>query len=194
MADSPKKDPAYSQATEVSEVFDSERSSQGTFDAKPPAKPEQGKRKCLLWPPRNRRDRIILSALGILAAVLLALVIALPIVLTRRPLAYHYSGRPLDPTYHVVENNPVFGVFDFPDPGLLHHNGTWYAYGTNPRRNDPSSIHVPVATSTNFINWTLHHGYDAMPTVGGWEREINHWAPDVIQRVCKFTGNTSTIF
>ncbi|KAJ5619319.1 Glycoside hydrolase family 43 [Penicillium lagena] len=182
MADSPKKDPAHSEVTSVSEVFDSERSSQGTFDVKSLAQPEQVKRKCLLWPPRNRRDRIILSALGVLAAVLLALVIALPIVLTRNPHAYQYNGRPQDPTYHIIENRPVFGVFDFPDPGLVHHNGTWYAYGTNPRRSDPASVHVPVATSTNFINWTLHHGYDAMPGAGGWEREINHWAPDVIQR------------
>lgn len=185
MADSPTKVLARSQVTSVDEVFGSEKSSQGTFGAKPLAQLEPVERKFLLWPPRNRRHLIILSALGLLAAVVVSLVIALPIVLTRNPHAYHYSGRPTDTTYHVAANHPVFGVFDFPDPGLVHHNGTWYAYGTNPKRNSPSSIHVPVATSTNFINWTLHDGYDAMPGVGGWEREINHWAPDVIQRVWK---------
>jgi hypothetical protein len=72
---------------------------------------------------------------------------------------------------------------NFPDPGLIEHNGTWFAYGTNPKKKTADTIHVPVATSTNFVNWTLHEGYDALPTLGGWEKEVNHWAPDVIQRV-----------
>lgn len=118
---------------------------------------------------------------------LIALIIALPIVFSRgrhdgddwQP----YIPKHDDPSYHIESNKPIWALWDFPDPGLIEHNGTWYAFGTNPRKNDPETIHIPVATSTNFMNWTLHKDYDAMPTIGGWERKINHWAPDVIQRV-----------
>lgn len=137
----------------------------------------------------TRKERILLSALGILAAVLITLIIALPVVfMTDRSDHDGDDWRPFrpkhdDPSYQVARNRPILALWDFPDPGLIQHNGTWYAFGTNPRRNDPNSIHVPTATSTNFVNWTLHENYDAMPTIGGWEREVNHWAPDAIQRV-----------
>jgi hypothetical protein len=143
--------------------------------------------------PFTKRRIIILSALGFLIVAILVLVITLPIVLTRAhkhkdpgDVYKLYPTKHEDPSYRILENKPVYAIHNFPDPGLLNHNGTWYAYGTNPHKHDPLSIHVPVATSTDFVNWTLHEGYDAMPTLGDWEVAVNHWAPDVIQRVSSF--------
>ena len=156
---------------------------------------EIGQKKTFFAQPWTRRGIVIFSVLISLGVALLALVITLPIILTR-----HYAKmskdlgdcwapyRPEhdDPSYKIADNRPIYAIHNFPDPGLIQHNGTWYAFGTNPKKNDPDTIHVPVATSTNFVNWTLHDGYDAMPTIGNWEKEVNHWAPDVIQRVCGF--------
>lgn len=140
--------------------------------------------------PWTRRDKAVVGSLGCLAAVIIiALIIALPIVFVGErndPDEYEwqpYRPKHEDPSYHIEGNKPIRVLWNFPDPGLLRYNGTWYAFGTNPLRHDPSTIHVPVATSTNFVNWALHEGYDALPTIGAWELEINHWAPDVIQRV-----------
>lgn len=146
--------------------------------------------------PWTRRDKAVVGSLGCLAVVIIALIIALPIVFVGERNGHgEYEWQPYrpkheDPSYHIERNKPIQVLWNFPDPGLLNYNGTWYAFGTNPLQNDPSTIHVPVATSTNFVNWALHKGYDALPTIGAWEREINHWAPDVIQRVRfeKFRG------
>lgn len=139
--------------------------------------------------PWTRREKLFYGSLGFLTVILAALVVALPIVFTK-PHNDHdgddwvpYRSKHPSPSYSVEKNKPIWALWDFPDPGLIEHNGTWYAFGTNPRKNNPATIHVPVATSSNFVNWTLLKHYDAMPTVGGWERKINHWAPDVIQRV-----------
>lgn len=163
---------------------------QKTPAAKSLADLESQKKKSFFSRPWTRRDIAILGSLGFLGLVLIALIIALPIFLIRSEKSEDggewqpYRQKHNDPSYGIAENKPIWALWDFPDPGLLKHNGTWYAFGTNPRKNDPDTIHVPVATSTNFVSWTLHEGYDAMPTIGGWERKVNHWAPDVIQRVC----------
>lgn len=140
--------------------------------------------------PFTRRRIIILAGLVFLILAVLVLVITLPIVLTRAhkhkdpgDVYKLYPTQHEDPSYRIIENKPVYAIHNFPDPGLLNHNGTWYAYGTNPHKHDPQSVHIPVATSTDFVNWTLHEGYDAMPTIGNWEMAVNHWAPDVIERV-----------
>lgn len=145
--------------------------------------------------PWSRRKIGIFSALIFLGLGLVAIIIALPIIFTKRKDSgsgdsYNlYHSNHDDPSYKITENHPVFAIHNFPDPGLIEHNGAWYAYGTNPHKHDPNSIHIPVATSTNFVNWTLHQDYDAMPTLGGWERNVNHWAPDVIQRVRELARN-----
>lgn len=143
--------------------------------------------------PWGRRQIRMLCVLGFFGLALTALVIALPIYFTKiygfAKDTDDYWKLPQpdeDHSYHLEENRPIFALHNFPDPGLIQHNGTWYAYGTNPRKKNLSSIHVPVATSTDFVNWTLHEGYDAMPTLGAWEKNVNHWAPDVIQRVSRF--------
>jgi hypothetical protein len=162
---------------------------ENVLEAKPLADVESGtKKKSLFSRPWTRQDLTILGALGALGLALIALVIALPIVFRKGRQNDGDSWTPYrsnhdDPSYKIEENKPIWAIHDFPDPGLLEHNGTWYAFGTNPYKHDPNSIHIPVATSTNFVNWTLHKDWDAMPTVGNWERKVDHWAPDVIQRV-----------
>lgn len=144
--------------------------------------------------PWTRRAKVVVGSLACLGAVTIALVIALPVVFVgERNDHGEHQWQPIRPkrefpSYHNESNQPIRVLWNFPDPGLLRHNDTWYAFGTNPVQHDPSSIHVPVATSTNFVNWALLKGYDALPTIGAWELEINHWAPDVIQRVRQLRG------
>jgi beta-xylosidase len=143
----------------------------------------------------TRRRILFFVALAILIAALVALAIALPLELRSHsnfisPIPNNNGGqddpstlgnpgpfKPIgDPT------SPIMVVNNFPDPGLLKYNNTWYAYGTNPKKNSPLvHIHVPVAVSKDFLTWTVLDR-DALPTVGAWEAKENHWAPDVIQR------------
>lgn len=145
-------------------------------------------------PTRWTRRRIIFFAgLAFLVSVLVALIVALPIVLRRQHRGFQSpipndsgiaddptnlgNGGPLRPSDLA---QPLLAVNNFPDPGLLEYNGTWYAFGTNQK--GQKRVHIPIATSKDFIHWTLM-GEDALPVVGPWELEINHWAPDVIRRV-----------
>lgn len=67
---------------------------------------------------------------------------------------------------------------NFPDPSFVQaDDGTWYAFGTN-----GNGKRVQVATSKDFKTWTLLDK-EALPTLAGWETEVDHWAPDVIKRV-----------
>ncbi|KAL6252655.1 hypothetical protein RBB50_000374 [Rhinocladiella similis] len=70
---------------------------------------------------------------------------------------------------------------NFPDPGLAQaEDGNWYAFSTQNEK-----INVQLASSTDFVHWELHEGYDALPTLPGWARKSPHahvWAPDVNQR------------
>lgn len=69
---------------------------------------------------------------------------------------------------------------NFPDPSFVQdgNDDSWYAFGTN-----GNGKRVQVAHSTDFETWTLLDK-EALPTLAGWETEIDHWAPDVVQRVC----------
>lgn len=100
--------------------------------------------------------------------------------------SYRSTNRPHhdQSSYYQIKNKPVLALQDFPDPGLIHFNGTWFAYGTDARVNNTRVPHVPVATSRDFVNWTLVQGYATLPILAHWEAGVNHWAPDVIQRVC----------
>jgi hypothetical protein len=69
---------------------------------------------------------------------------------------------------------------DFPDPAFVQHtDGSWYAFGTN-----GNGERIQVAHSEDFTSWTLLAGVEALPTLSGWETEVDHWAPDVFRRVC----------
>ncbi|OKL58715.1 hypothetical protein UA08_06037 [Talaromyces atroroseus] len=67
---------------------------------------------------------------------------------------------------------------DFPDPAFVQHtNGSWYAFGTN-----GNGERIQVAYSADFKSWSLLSGVEALPTLSGWETEVDHWAPDVFRR------------
>ena len=68
--------------------------------------------------------------------------------------------------------NPVY-LENFPDPGAILADGTWYAYGTN-----NTSQNVPILTSPDLVTWTP--AGDALPEVGRWAERGNTWAPEVI--------------
>jgi beta-xylosidase len=69
--------------------------------------------------------------------------------------------------------NPVYG-HNFPDPGVLAVDGTYYAYGTNgPLGN------VPLLTSPDLANWT--EAGDVMPALGAWATTGRTWAPEAIR-------------
>jgi beta-xylosidase len=62
---------------------------------------------------------------------------------------------------------------NFPDPDLLLHEGTYYAYATNHNLNN-----VQVATSKNLTDWEVLT-IDALPNLPKWILEGNTWAPEV---------------
>ena len=68
--------------------------------------------------------------------------------------------------------NPVHSD-NFPDPGVIRHEDTWYAYGTT-----NAAANVPVRTSPDLVTWT--GAGDAMPEIGSWAAKGNTWAPEVI--------------
>lgn len=183
----PKVDPKT--LTVVTVVPVEGESSASSLDLKDAIEPEsQSRRKRLFSGPWTRKRIAIWSVGTLLVLGLIATAIAVPVVriLNRPQYIPNYPYVPVnrtDPNYHAKTNTPLFALKDFPDPGLLFHNGTWIAYGTNAKRNDPNTTHVPVATSTDFLTWTKVAGHDAMPNVGKWELKKNHWAPDVIERV-----------
>ena len=124
----------------------------------------------------TRKKITLLSLIAVVAVVIIVLVITLPIVLLRR------DSRD-DPSYHIEANCPRRVLGNFPDPGLLRVNNTWYSYGTNAETNVTEVPNVPVAISHDFTNWTKLADHDVLPTEGDWEANVNHWAPDAIQRV-----------
>ncbi|GIM96191.1 glycoside hydrolase family 43 protein [Paractinoplanes toevensis] len=69
--------------------------------------------------------------------------------------------------------NPVYDK-NFPDPGVLHVDGTWFAYGTN-----SAVANVPLLTSTDLVHWTERG--DVLPQVGSWADYGNTWAPEVLR-------------
>lgn len=71
--------------------------------------------------------------------------------------------------------NPVLR-YDFPDPGILHVDGTYYVYATN-----GAGRNVQVARSPDLVDWELLS--DAMPALATWVTLGNSrvWAPEVLQ-------------
>ena len=67
--------------------------------------------------------------------------------------------------------NPVIDR-DFPDPGVVYANGTYYAFATN-----SGGRNVQAARSTDLVHWTALP--DALPNLPSWARAGRTWAPDV---------------
>jgi hypothetical protein len=134
----------------------------------------------------TRRRRASFGDLFLVAtALLLTLIITLPIYFRRAHSIWWNPFRNIEngvSTRLVSDpSRPIMVVNDFPDPGLVEYNGTWYSFGTN-QKFSTTDIHVPIAVSQDFKNWTVVD-QDALPDLGAWELPINHWAPDVIRRV-----------
>lgn len=87
-----------------------------------------------------------------------------------------------------AQQKPLHGPFssirgphitaNFPDPGLIYHDGTTYAFATNNRKPGPEHINVQIATSTDNRTWTIEQGLDALPTIAPWQTGYAVWAPD----------------
>lgn len=80
-------------------------------------------------------------------------------------------------------NGPAI-TSDFPDPSIIQVDGAWYAFGTSSVY-DYTNVHVQFATSSDFKNWDLQAGQDAMPDLPAWvdASKPEVWAPDVNQLV-----------
>jgi beta-xylosidase len=68
---------------------------------------------------------------------------------------------------------------DFPDPFVFVNGGRYYAYSTQIWSSDHWT-NVPVMTSTNLSSWSSVT--DALPSLPGWARSGNTWAPAVVAR------------
>lgn len=81
------------------------------------------------------------------------------------------TEEPGEPTFQ----NPVFR-HDFPDPGIIQVDGTYYAYATN-----AAGRNVQLAQSTDLVDWELLR--DALPALPAWAQLGGSyvWAPEVIQ-------------
>lgn len=71
--------------------------------------------------------------------------------------------------------NPVIRL-DFPDPGIINVDGTYYAYATN-----GTGKNIQTAKSTDLVNWTQIP--DTLPALPKWAMFTSGfvWAPEVIQ-------------
>jgi beta-xylosidase len=108
--------------------------------------------------------RRIVACLGILAVV------------AGIPAANAKPAAP--PTAAAVAATPAYGG-DFPDPFVFVNGGRYYAYSTQ-IWSSGRWTNVPVMTSTNLTSWSSIT--DALPTLPGWARSGNTWAPAVVAR------------
>jgi hypothetical protein len=107
------------------------------------------------------------------AVILLLLTILSTVIIVKYPASNIQTISPSE--FAVIKSN-------FADPCLLSVDGMFYAFATRP---DPA-LHVQVASAKDISDWTLHEGYDAMPTLPRWalqEGDAAVWAPQVVQRV-----------
>ena len=137
------------------------------------------------------------------AILVLAFVIILGAVLaTQLSQKRHHLRAPI-----VTNPSPIRQAIDanFADPAILLYNGTWFAMATNnaagilrqPQNQtsyDYGLSNVQLATSDNFLNWTLQNATsDPLPLVGSWAKQglsadaphvplANVWAPSMLQR------------
>jgi arabinan endo-1,5-alpha-L-arabinosidase len=84
-----------------------------------------------------------------------------------------------EPTAPEESEQPSIAPFaidqDFPDPDVLEHEGTYFAYATN-----IPGTNVQLATSTDLESWEVT-GEDALPALPEWSIPGKTWAPDVTE-------------
>lgn len=148
-----------------------------------------------------RSRGFLISALILLLILLGVIGAAVGVTLTRSDKPKPHKSTPGHPS-------PIRLALDdnFPDPSLYHDGKTWYAFATNNaagilQRPDNASSYeygvsnIQVATSTNFVNWTLlNSSRDPLPDVGMWAVQggnkhtvppiprANVWAPSVTRQ------------
>lgn len=88
-------------------------------------------------------------------------------------LTANVSARADGPT--ATYTNPVWAR-DFPDPFIIRHEGTFYAYGT---QNSPDGFQV--MSSPDLVHWT-HRGACFRPP---WSND-HYWAPEVVEHEGRF--------
>ncbi|CAI6332588.1 unnamed protein product [Periconia digitata] len=139
-----------------------------------------------------------LAVVGFIITLAIVLGVALGTSVKRkkpRPETGHYPSDA--PFREVIHSN-------FPDPALLHHNGTWFVYASNKNagivdtsRNiietgsDPDNYaYLQFATSENLMDWTISAPDKApLQELGEWaknesipEPRADVWAPDILAR------------
>src|SRR5436305_83944 len=87
------------------------------------------------------------------------------------------AAKPAAPTAAATATLAYGG--DFPDPFVFVNGGRYYAYSTQVFTSGRWT-NVPVMTSTNLTSWSAIT--DALPTLPGWARSGNTWAPAVVAR------------
>ncbi|WPH04489.1 Hypothetical protein R9X50_00738000 [Acrodontium crateriforme] len=75
---------------------------------------------------------------------------------------------------------PIIQGQDFPDPGLIRTDNGWHAFATTSRVKG-KDIHVQMASSPDFKQWTYHSGQDPLTNLPSWVDAANPqvWAPEV---------------
>ena len=158
--------------------------------------------------PENRKFSIL--SLGFLCcAALLCIIIIVILVPVLVTVLRKNKNNQQQPQQGQQGPSPINLAIDenFPDPSLVLHNGTWFAFGTNDaagilkqnqQHNDSGVIadvgNIQLATSTDFMNWTLlDTSHDPLPEVGMWANrdltakgprvpKANVWAPAILKR------------
>ena len=76
---------------------------------------------------------------------------------------------------------------DFPDPSILYHDGTYYAFATQNFAAPDQTLNIQESTSTDGVHWTQLNS-DALPDVdlGAWAKPGNTWAPSVAYNGSEF--------
>lgn len=139
--------------------------------------------------------------IAVLVALLVNVTVAIPALLN------NHRWIPLAPESLNTTPAPRLAInSNFPDPSLLFHEHTWYAYATNAAAGiinsdwrllqiPARSQHIQLATSIDFIHWELKT-IDPLPETGDWviqgkthatslEPSLSRaavWAPSVIIR------------
>jgi beta-xylosidase len=61
---------------------------------------------------------------------------------------------------------------DFPDPSIIRVQDTWYAFASQSEY-DQQDVKVQLAKSTDFNNWEVSVGHDALRKLPPWVRALD---------------------
>jgi beta-xylosidase len=86
-------------------------------------------------------------------------------------------------------STPAIGK-DFADPSIIQVDNKWFAFASS-----GNGVHVQMAASRNFEQWSTIYGVDALSHLPSWVKidQPDVWAPDVVQTVCTLVPITSLL-